>query len=184
MNLSKIMLRLGFCGLLCGGISPAEPSKQIVAGSSAGDTPGEEQPPPSGYPIPPAPALSPAEALKTFRLPPGYRVELVASEPLVNTPVALDFDPDGRIWVVEMRGYQNDPEGSSRMEPIGRIVVLEDSDHDGKMDRSTVYMEWLGLASRGSGAFRWRAGGGAALYLAYARYEWRLADGREKRGRR
>ncbi|MDQ3623864.1 MAG: c-type cytochrome, partial [Verrucomicrobiota bacterium] len=119
--------------------------KQVVAGTSAGDTPGEEQPPPSGYPIPPAPALSPEEALKTFRLPPGYRLEIVASEPLVNTPVALDFDPEGRIWVVEMRGYQRDPEGSNRLEPVGRIVVLEDTNRDRRMDRSTVYMDGLVL---------------------------------------
>lgn len=112
---------------------------------SAGDNPGEAQPPPSGYAIPAAPALTAEEALKSFRLPPGYRIELVASEPLVNTPVALDFDPDGRIWVVEMRGYQNNPEGSNRLEPTGRIVVLEDTDGDGRMDRSHVYMDGLVL---------------------------------------
>ena len=119
--------------------------KQIVVGSSAGDTPGEEQAPPSGYVIPPAPALSPEEALQTFKLPPGYRIEIVASEPLVNTPVAIDFDPDGRIWVVEMRGYQNEPEGTSRLAPNGRIVVLEDTNGDGRMDKSTVYMDGLVL---------------------------------------
>ncbi|MBI4624112.1 MAG: HEAT repeat domain-containing protein [Verrucomicrobia bacterium] len=112
---------------------------------SAGDNPGEEQPPPSGYAIPDAPALTPEEALKRFRLPAGYRIELVASEPLINTPVALDFDPDGRIWVVEMRGYQNNPDGSNRLESVGRIVVLEDTDGDGRMDRSRVYMDGLVL---------------------------------------
>jgi mono/diheme cytochrome c family protein/glucose/arabinose dehydrogenase len=116
-----------------------------IATPSAGDNIGEEQPPPSGYPIPAAPVLDPAEAVRTFKLPPGYHIELVASEPLVQTPVALEFDPDGRIWVVEMRGYQNNPEGSNRLEPIGRIVVLEDTDGDGKMDRSTVYMDKLVL---------------------------------------
>src|SRR5437879_4269761 len=52
-----------------------------------------------------SPALSPAEALKTFYLPPGYSVELVASEPLVHDPVAIDWDLDGRLWVVELSGY-------------------------------------------------------------------------------
>src|SRR5687767_4578806 len=63
---------------------------------SAGDNPGEPQPPPTGFEIPPAPILTPEQALKTFRLPAGYRMEVVASEPLFSTPVAIDFDPDGR----------------------------------------------------------------------------------------
>src|SRR4051812_8548722 len=149
MNLSKLALPFCLPAFWCGIVSLADAEsvvpKQVVTGTSAGDNPGEEQPPPSGYPIPPAPPLSPEESLKTFRLPPGYRIEIVASEPLVNTPVAIDFDPDGRIWVVEMCGYQRDPEGSDRLEPVGRIVVLEDSDQDCRMDRSTVYMDGLVL---------------------------------------
>nr|MDQ3625249.1 hypothetical protein [Verrucomicrobiota bacterium] len=78
---AKLILPLCGCTFWWGIIAAAEPAsvapKQVVAGTSAGDTPGEEQPPPSGYPIPPAPALSPEEALKTFRLPPGYRLEIV-----------------------------------------------------------------------------------------------------------
>src|SRR6266851_1639565 len=63
-----------------------------------GDKTGEAQP--ARIPrekIPPAPPLSPAEALKTFQLPPGFRLELVASEPLVEMPIALAFDLDGLI---------------------------------------------------------------------------------------
>ena len=52
-----------------------------------------------------SPVLSPEEALKSFVLPPGYRLELVASEPLIQDPVAIDWDPDGRMWAVEMPGY-------------------------------------------------------------------------------
>src|SRR5688572_15262666 len=55
--------------------------------------------------IPPAPVLSPDEALKSFKVAPGFKLELAASEPLVNDPVALSFDPDGRMYVCEMRGY-------------------------------------------------------------------------------
>ena len=51
--------------------------------------------------VPPAPPLSPEEALKTFRVAPGFRIELVAAEPMVQNPIAFEFDPDGRIWVVE-----------------------------------------------------------------------------------
>src|SRR5665213_2924989 len=52
--------------------------------------------------VPPAPVLSPADALKSFKLQPGFRIELVAAEPLVHDPVAMTFAPDGKIWVVEM----------------------------------------------------------------------------------
>ncbi len=109
------------------------------------DTAGQVQkPPPAAWNIP-APVLTPQESLKTFSLPPGFRIEIVASEPLIHEPVALDFDPDGRIWVVEMRSYMPDADGTGESQPINRVVVLEDTNHDGRMDKSTVYMEGLGL---------------------------------------
>ena len=52
-----------------------------------------------------SPPLSPADEMKHFYLPPGYRVELVASEPLVQDPIAVDWDADGRLWVVEYPEY-------------------------------------------------------------------------------
>src|SRR5438874_981760 len=83
---------------------------QVMA--QKGDEPGEaEPPPPPEMKIPPAPPLSPAEALKTFQLQPGFRIELIAAEPLVEAPVAMQFDPDGRIWVLEMRGYMRNADG-------------------------------------------------------------------------
>src|SRR5689334_21095419 len=54
---------------------------------------------------PASPALPPAEALKTFYMPPGYRIELVAAEPFVKDPIAMDWDRQGRLWVVEMPGF-------------------------------------------------------------------------------
>jgi len=109
-----------------------------------GDEPDEEQPPLSpDFKIPRAPPLSPEEALKTFRLQPGFRIELVAAESLVETPVAMQFDPNGRIWVVEMRGYMRNIQGVGENEPWGRIVVLDDTNADGKMDRSTVFLDHL-----------------------------------------
>ncbi len=109
------------------------------------DSPGMEQKPPNPEFIRPAPVLSPQEALQTFKLQPGFRIELVASEPLIHEPVALDFDPDGRIWVIEMRSYMPDIDGKGENQRINRVVVLEDTNKDGKMDKSTVYMEGLGL---------------------------------------
>ena len=100
--------------------------------------------PPAAW-TPPAPVLTPQEALKTFSLPPGFRMEIVASDPLIHEPIALDFGPDGRLWVVELRSYMPDADGKGESEPINRVVVLEDTDGDGRMDKSTVYMEGLGL---------------------------------------
>lgn len=109
-----------------------------------GDKPGEAQvaivP---DHLIPAAPALSPEDELKTFRIAPGYRVELVASDPLVQDPVAMDFGPDGRIWVAEMRGYMPDLDGHGEDKPVGRIVILSDTDGDGRMDQSEVFLDGL-----------------------------------------
>ena len=81
--------------------------------------------------------------MKTFRLPPGFRVELVASEPMVEEPVLIDFDPDGRLWVLEMRGYMQDLPATNETAPVGRVSVLEDRDGDGRMDKKTVFLDGL-----------------------------------------
>ena len=93
-----------------------------------------------------SPALSPEDALKTFYMPPGYRIELVASEPLIQEPVAMDWDTEGRLWAVEMPGFMADITGSNEHEPIGRVVVLEDSNGDGRMDKRTIFADGLVLA--------------------------------------
>jgi len=93
-----------------------------------------------------SPALSPEDALKTFYMPPGYRIELVAAEPLIQEPVALDWDLQGRLWAVEMPGFMADIRGSNEHEPIGRVVVLEDTNGDGRMDKRTVFADHLVLA--------------------------------------
>ena len=93
--------------------------------------------------IPPAPALSPDEALKTFKLQPGFHIERVAAEPLVHQPVQIAFDPDGRLWVIEMRGYMTDIDGKGEPDRTGDVIVLEDSDGDGRMDKRTVFLDGL-----------------------------------------
>jgi mono/diheme cytochrome c family protein/glucose/arabinose dehydrogenase len=103
-----------------------------------------QKPPPPEWNLP-APVLTAEQALKTFRLQPGFRIELVASEPLVEEPVAMDIDPDGRLWVVEMRSYMPDVNGTGEIDPVNRIVILEDTNTDGKMDKRTVYMDGLHL---------------------------------------
>ena len=61
-----------------------------------------------------SPVLSPEDEMKTFFMPPGYHVELVASEPMIEEPILIDWDPDGRMWVVEMRGYMQDLPATER----------------------------------------------------------------------
>ena len=91
--------------------------------------------------IPPAPVLTVEEALKTFTLADGFVIEAVAAEPLVEKPVALKFDGDGRMWVVEMKGYMPTLDGEGEEIPQGRIAVLEDTDNDGQVDKRTVFLD-------------------------------------------
>jgi mono/diheme cytochrome c family protein/glucose/arabinose dehydrogenase len=93
--------------------------------------------------IPSAPVLSAEEEAKTFKLAPGYRAELVACEPMVQCPIFFEFDPEGRIWVVEYQGYMRDVHGSGEGDPICRVVVLTDENGDGKADKSTVFLDKL-----------------------------------------
>lgn len=93
----------------------------------------------------PAPVLSPEESLDHFEIAPGFRIELVAAEPLIEDPVALDFDESGRLWVAEMRGFMQDIDATGQFDPVGRIAVLEDLDGDGRMDQRTTYLEGLVL---------------------------------------
>jgi mono/diheme cytochrome c family protein len=99
--------------------------------------------PPARKAGPTSPALSPEEEIKTFSVPPGYHVELVAAEPLLDAPILIDFDPDGRLWVVETPAFLPDMSGRDSREPINRVIVLEDTNNDGRMDKRTVFAEGL-----------------------------------------
>jgi len=120
------------------------PLLTAAALAQLGDKPGEAQVQivPKEL-IPPSPARSAADEAKTFQIAPGFRIELVASEPLVGDPVAAQFAPDGKLWVVEMLGYMPDLDGTNEDKPTGRVVVLSDTDGDGKMDKSEVFLDQL-----------------------------------------
>ena len=91
----------------------------------------------------PSPAKTPAQEQATFQLEPGLTIQLVAAEPMVQDPVAMTFDASGRLWVVEMRGFMPTIDGEGEKQPVGRVSVLEDTNADGQMDRSTVYLDSL-----------------------------------------
>lgn len=93
------------------------------------------------FKLPPPKPLSPEEELKTFKVEKGFRVELVASEPMIQSPVAMSFDDQGRLYVCEMRGYMHDLAGSTEKEPTGRVSLLEDTDGDGRMDKATAFLD-------------------------------------------
>lgn len=89
-------------------------------------------------PLPTRNPLSPQEALNAFQIDDRFQVELVACEPRIMDPVAMVFDEKGRLFVVEMRGYSE-----RRQERIGRVSRLEDRDHDGFFEHSTVFADGL-----------------------------------------
>src|SRR5215218_8231722 len=93
----------------------------------------------------PVPLLTPEQEAATFNLPAGFRAEVVAAEPMVEHPVHIAFDANGRMWVAEMRSYMPDTEGWGEAKPLGRVSVLEDTDGDGRMDKSTVFADKLVL---------------------------------------
>ncbi len=95
------------------------------------------------FKLPPPAPLSPEEAMKAFKVEKGFRIELVASEPMIESPVAMSFDDQGRLYVCEMRGYMHDKDGAGEKEPTGRVSLLEDTDGDGRMDKATAFLDKL-----------------------------------------
>jgi putative membrane-bound dehydrogenase-like protein len=93
--------------------------------------------------------IDPQRALATFELEPGFKIELVASEPLISDPVDMEIDEYGRLYVVEMHGYPLDKTGT------GVIKLLADIDKDGRMDKSTVFADGLVLPNS---IMRWKKG--------------------------
>jgi putative membrane-bound dehydrogenase-like protein len=128
-------------------------SAMVRAAPEHGDSP-KDLPPES--PEQAVPLLSGEDAIKAMKVAEGFHVELVAEEPMVEQPIQIQFDGDGRMWVVEMRGFMLNVEGKGENQPIGRISILQDTDGDGKMDKRTVFLDGLvmpraiGLANGGA----------------------------------
>ncbi|MBA3936563.1 MAG: ThuA domain-containing protein [Planctomycetes bacterium] len=101
------------------------------------------------YPGGPARSLDPemtaAESLARFKLPPGYHIELVASDPTIINPVACSWDGDGRLYVAEMRTYMLDADAKGENEPRSRVSRLVDSKGTGVYDQATAFADGLVL---------------------------------------
>ncbi len=102
-----------------------------------------------------APFLSPAEAIDTMAIPPGFEVKVFAAEPDIAEPIAFCFDDRGRIWVAENFNYKTRQEHTN--EPVSRIQILEDTDGDGVFDSKKTFTDKLtftsGLACGFGGVF-------------------------------
>lgn len=105
------------------------------------------------------PPKSAEESLAAIHVPKGWKVELVAAEPLIEDPVAFDWGPDGRLWVAEMCDYPNgvawEKPGDPLGVPGGRIKVLTDTDGDGKYDKVTLFLDQVAFPN---GIKVWRKG--------------------------
>ena len=78
-----------------------------------------------------------------FLLKEGFKIALIAAEPLLDSPIAMEEDAEGKLWVVEMPGYMRDINASEEAKPDGKIIILEDTDKDGTMDKRTVFLDNL-----------------------------------------
>ena len=95
--------------------------------------------------IPSSPVLSPAESINKMHLEDGFAVKLVAAEPLITAPVAMTFDREGRIWVLQMNDYMPDTLGTGEDKPSGKVVILSDKNGDGLMDERKIFLDSLVL---------------------------------------
>ncbi|HAH43859.1 MAG TPA: hypothetical protein DCM07_03210, partial [Planctomycetaceae bacterium] len=118
---------------------------------------------------------SPEEALKSFKIHPDFEIQLVAAEPLVRDPVAMCFDARGRAYVVEMPEYND-----ANQEGYSSVKLLEDTDGDGRFDKSYPFLSGLTLPTA---VFCYKGGVfvGAPPYVYYCKDTDgdRIADVRE-----
>ena len=131
--------------------SPLAPETEDIIVDTVAELAGG-RPDQSARNLPPRPRpndepLTPEEALASMHTKPGLKIELVAAEPLVMDPVAFDWGPDGRLWVVEMRDYPNGLTWNKLDDPLnvpgGRVKVLTDTDNDGRYDKADIFLDDL-----------------------------------------
>src|SRR5215471_17442959 len=138
------------CTLTVVAQTPA-PAAPQPPGAAAPQAPGAPQVPGRGAPMWEAdfsktgtvPVLSPADEAKKIWLPPGFRLEPVLSDPDIQEPAQIAFDGNGRMFVLEIRGYMQDADASGELDPVGRVSLHEDQDGDGVYETHHVFVDKL-----------------------------------------
>ncbi|MGB3776575.1 MAG: dehydrogenase, partial [Leeuwenhoekiella sp.] len=85
----------------------------------------------------------PVVSLEGYKIEDGFDLKVIASEPFLDAPVAMDFDHEGRIWVAEMPGFMDNLEGSGEEKPSGSIKIMQDLDGDGVTDHTKIFLDSL-----------------------------------------
>jgi hypothetical protein len=104
---------------------------------------GPPPPEPDFSPKPPVRGVSVADERARFHLPPGNRIDAVLSDPIIEEPMQIAFDGNGRMFVLENRGYMQDADATGELDPVGRISVHEDVDNDGVYEKHAMFVEGL-----------------------------------------
>ncbi|PZX54051.1 DUF7133 domain-containing protein [Algoriphagus chordae] len=94
-------------------------------------------------PQPPVMPVSANEQLKSFVLQPGYKLTPILSEPQIREPAAIQFDGNGRMYVLELRTYMQDIDANGELMPTSRISRWEDTDNDGVYETSVIFLDSL-----------------------------------------
>ena len=148
--MKTVAWRVGAFGMACviGSVivhTSGSPAAQAQAGQPANPLQGQIDLGADFSEKPPIKRLDPADEQKRFQLPPGFRIEPVLTDPLIEDPVGITFDGNGRLYVLEMRSYMRDADGSNSREPVSRISRHEDTNGDGVYDKHTVFADKLVL---------------------------------------
>ncbi len=127
------------------GQTPQQPPQQAPPGDAGRGTRGARpsMSEPDFSPKPPVLALSPQDQAKRFWLPPGFKMEPVLTDPDIQEPAQIAFDGNGRMFVLELRGYMQDADASGELDPVGRISVHEDRNNDGVYETHSVFVDKL-----------------------------------------
>ena len=146
----------GAAGLAAGqspaAVSPTSTPAQMPQGPPAPAGGGMVPAPDAGDPLnanadlspkPPVVPLRPEEQARRFWLPPGYRLEPVLADPVIENPGQIAFDGNGRMFIAELRGYVQTLDGIDLVPPIGRISVHEDRNDDGVYEHHRVFVDNL-----------------------------------------
>jgi mono/diheme cytochrome c family protein len=92
---------------------------------------------------PPVKPLPASEEVKKILLPPGFKLEPVLTDPDIQESAQIAFDGNGRLFVLELRGYMQDADGGGTLAPVGRVSRHEDRDNDGVYETHTVFVDHL-----------------------------------------